>query len=163
MKNLLLVLLFVSVCNISRAQLKVTKLCPEFIVNILEGNVNGIEPNHSAAIVKKEFPCYTSEIPEADSSRCGGILSYQDKDIYFYTGRDYIQIGPKFKGKLSLPLMGAARSSLFRTLGHASIKDVSWDAFKTQYGILILHYNSAAKVNLIQFSKKSAETIRLCE
>lgn len=163
MKNLFLVLIFISVCKFSTAQLKVTKLCPEFTVNILEGNVNGIEPNHSAAIVKKEFPCYTSEIPEADSSRCGGIVAYQDKDIYFYTGRDYIQVGPKFKGKMSLPLMGAARSSLFRTLGHASIKDAGWDAFQTQYGILILHYSPAGKVNLIQFSKKSAETIKLCE
>ena len=163
MKNLLLSLLFISLCHISLAQLKVTKLCPEMTVNILEGNVNGIEPNHSAAIIKKEFPCYTSEAPEADSSRCGGILSYQDKDIYFYTGRDYIQVGPKFKGKLSLPLMGAARNSLFRTLGHPTIKDVSWDAFQTQYGILILHYSSAGKVNLIQISKKSAETIKLCE
>lgn len=163
MKNLLFVLLFCVAGFFTNAQLKVTKLCPELTVNILEGNVNGIEPNHSSAIVKKEFPCYTSEEPETDSSRCGGIVSYKDRDIYFYTGRDYIQVGPKFKGKLSLPLMGAARNSLFRTLGHPTVKDAGWDAFQTRYGILILHYSSGGKVNLIQFSKKSAETIKLCE
>ena len=39
--------------------------------------------------------------------KCGGGVFYKAQDIYFYTGRDYVEIGPKFKGKLSWPLMGA--------------------------------------------------------
>ncbi len=52
---------------------------------------------------------------------------------------------------------------LFKWLGHAKIKDVNWDAFETAYGILILYYDKAGKVNKIQFSNQSAETIKLCQ
>lgn len=145
------------------AQLKTTVVCPEMVVNILQGHVNGLDPDFTVGQIKKTLPCFSSEEPESDSSRCGGLLSYKDQDIYFYTGRDYIEIREKFKGKLSLPLMGADRSSLFKWLGYPKIKDVDWDAFGTAYGILVLHYNKAGKINLIQFSKKSAETLKLCE
>jgi hypothetical protein len=59
--------------------------------------------------------------------------------------------------------MGASRTSLFKWLGNPKIKDVNWDAYTTQYGILILYYTKAGKVNKIQFSTKSTETINLCE
>ena len=65
--------------------------------------------------------------------------------MYFYTDRDYVEIGPNFKGKLSVPLMGAARSSLFKIFGNPMIKDVKWDHFQTSYGILILYYDDASK------------------
>jgi len=60
-------------------------------------------------------------------------------------------------------MMGASRSSLFNWLGFPKIKDVSWDAFQTKYGILILYYNKAGKVNKLQLSSKSTDTIKLCE
>src|SRR5664279_2497914 len=110
MKSLFLCLLFITIVANVSAQLKTTPLCPELVVNIREGNVNGIQPNFTAGQIMKEFPCFTSEEPENDSSKCGGLISYKDKDIYFYTGRDYIEIGENFKGKLSLPMMGAARN-----------------------------------------------------
>ena len=94
---------------------------------------------------------------------CGGLISYKDKDIYFYTTKAYIEIREKFKGKLSIPLMGAARSGLFKILGHPKIKDVTWDAFQTKYGVLILYYNKASRINKIQFSRKTTDTIQLCE
>jgi hypothetical protein len=58
--------------------------------------------------------------------------------------------------------MGTVRGSLFRTLGHPKIKDVTWDAFQTEYGTLILYYNKANKVNRIQFSSKPTDYIQLC-
>ena len=163
MKNLFCLLLFVVIVDNAAAQLKTTPVCPVLNVDILEGNVNGIEPNFYATDIKKAFPCFTAEEPETASSKCGGLISYKDKDIYFYTTRGYIEIREKFKGKLSVPLMGAARSSLFKLLGHPKIKDVNWDAFQTKYGILVLHYNKTGKINLIQFSKKTTDTINLCE
>ena len=81
----------------------------------------------------------------------------------FYTTRNYVEIGPAFKGTLSIPLMGASRDGLFKWLGNPAIKDVNWDAFQTSYGILILNYNAAAKVNKIQFATESANNIKLCE
>ncbi len=163
MKNLLLFLAGSLFIGGAAGQLKTTAVCNPFIVDILGGKVSGVEPGYTQSQVKEVFPCFTSEEPETSSSKCGGYIFYKDKDIYFYTGRDYIEIGEKFKGKISLPLMGAARNSLFKMLGNPRIKDVSWDAFQTQYGTLILYYNKASRINKIQFSTKSTANIKLCE
>jgi hypothetical protein len=148
----------------SNAQLKTTKICATFSVDVLSGRVNNaVEANSTQGQVKQNLPCFTSEEPENKSSACGGGIFYNDKGIYFYTGRDYIEIRENFKGKLSIPLMGSARNSLFKTLGNPKIKDVSWDAYTTRYGILILYYNKANKVNKIQLSTMTAESINLCQ
>jgi hypothetical protein len=131
-------------------------------VDLLNGKVNGAEPDFTPGQVKGLLPCFTSEEEESKESQCGGGVFYKDKDLYFYTGRDYIEIREKFNGKLSIPIMGAARTSLFKWLGHPKIKDANWDVFSTSYGILIINYNKANKVNKIQFSIKSVETLNLC-
>lgn len=145
------------------AQLKTSPVCPSFTVDILGGKVNGLKPSSTTGEIKKLFPCFSSSEEEQSSSKCGGSIFYNDKDIYFYTGRDYIEIKEKFKGKLSLPLMGASRSSLFKWLGHPKIKDISWDAFQTEYGTLVLYYNKTNKVSKIQFSTRNSEAMTLCE
>ena len=146
------------------AQLKTTPICPAINIDILDGIINrGIVPTSTVGQIKMKFPCFTGFEEEGTSAKCGAGVFYKDKDIFFYTTRDYIEIGPAFKGKLSLPLLGAPRNGLFKLLGKPQIKDVSWDAFQTAYGVLILYYNKAAKVNKIQFSSRSANTIELCE
>jgi len=142
------------------AQLKTTPVCPALYVDILDGKVNLLTPNSTAGEVKKALPCFTST---EDNGSCGTTVYYKDKDLFFYPSRNYIEIREKFKGRLSIPLMGASRNGLFKWLGLPKIKDVKWDAFQTQYGILILYYNGANKVNKIQFSTKNAETINLCQ
>lgn len=157
-------LLAISLAAVSlQAQLKRTTSCPAITVDVLDGRFNGLRITDNVAQVKSKLPCFTSAENESATAKCGGGVFYKDRDIYFYTGRDYVEIGPKFKGKLSVPLMGASRGSLFKWLGNPAIKEVKWDAFTTAYGILILYYNSARKVNKIQLSTQSAETIQLCE
>jgi hypothetical protein len=146
-----------------QAQLKRTATCPPVAVDVLDGRINGLRITDNPAQVKTKLPCFTSAEDESSTAKCGGGVYYKDRDIYFYTGRDYVEIGPKFKGKLSVPLMGASRGSLFKWLGHPKIKEAKWDAFTTAYGILILYYNSAKKVNKVQLSTKSEDTIQLCE
>ena len=163
MKNLLCSFLFIASCTNVSAQLKAAVVCPDIVVNVLEGNVNGLNPDFTAGQIKKTLPCFSAEIPETDSAKCGGILEYKDKGITFFTGRDYVEVSENFKGKMSIPLMGAARGSLFQWLGHPKIKDTDWDAYATAYGILVVRYNKAGKINMIQFSKKTAETLKLCE
>ena len=164
MKAFIASLFFLLSCTVTSAQLKTTPICPVISIDILDGIVNGaIVPTSTVGQIKLKFPCFTSFEEEGNSSKCGGGVFYKDKDIYFYTGRDYVEIGPAFKGKLSIPLIGASRNGLFKWLGQPQIKDVSWDAFKTAYGVLILYYNKAAKVNKIQFSTQMANTIQLCE
>jgi hypothetical protein len=161
----IILILFAGILSLQQsfAQLKTTPTCPIFVVDVLEGTVNESLFTYSGmAEIEKKFPCYSSAKDETNGSTCGGVF-YKEKDIYFYTERDYIEIGEHFKGKLSLPLIGASRSSLFSQLGNPQIKDVSWDAYQTKYGILILYYNKAGKINKIQFSNRSTESIKLCE
>ena len=145
-----------------QAQIKTTVACPEFSIDILDGKINSLSIKANNAQIKSMFPCFSSAEDEA-SAGCGTSVFYKEKDIYFYTERNYIEIGPGYKGKLTLPLMGAARNSLFKWLGNPKLKDPGWDVFQTSYGILILYYNKAGKVNKIQLSVKSPETIKLCE
>ncbi len=164
MKIIITTLSALFLCAVASAQLKTTPKCPAIEINILDGIVNGnILPTSTVGFIKNALPCFTSFEEEGTTAKCGGGVFYKDKDVYFYTSRDYIEIGPEFKGKLSVPLMGALRSGLFKWLGSPQIKDVSWDAFQTSYGILILYYNKESKVNKIQFSTQSASSIKLCE
>lgn len=145
------------------AQLKPTSVCPEFVIDILDGRIGELDPRSTIGQIKAKYPCYTSLENESDIAPCGGGIYYKDRDIYFYTGRDYVEIGPGFKGKLSLPLIGAARGSFFKILGNPMIKDLNWDAYQTAYGILLLYFNKSNKVNKIRFSTEKAGSIRLCE
>lgn len=152
------------ICAIASAQLKRTVVCPEFSIDILGGRVNGdIIPESTNGQIMLKFPCFTSEEKVATTAKCGAGVFYKDRDVSFYTDRNYIEIGPSFKGKMSPQLLGVSRNNLFKLLGSPQIKDVNWDAFQTMYGILILYYDKASKVNKIQFSSENSNTIRLCE
>lgn len=147
-------------------QLKATVKCPDLYVDVLNGTVNGQKPNYGRAEIKDKFPCNAIAMDESQDAKCGGGVFLKEKDLYFYTKRHYIEIGPKFTGKFSTPVMGTKRGSLFKTLGNPKIKDDLWDAYDTQYGTLILHYDvkgPAGKVKLIQMSTESTDTIQLCE
>ena len=163
MKKIFLILAGIFSMNAARPQLKTTPLCPTFVVDILDGQVNELYPNSTLGEIKSKLPCFSGTEEETPGTQCGGGVFYKDKDIYFYTGRDYVEIREKFKGRLTIPLMGAARSSLFKWLGHPKIKDVTWDAFQMAYGTLVLYYNKAGKINKIQFSTKPSEALSLCD
>lgn len=148
--------------HVVNAQLKATTVCPAFTIDILDGKVNELYPSSTTGEIKSKLPCFSSTEEETAGAKCGGGVFYKDKDIFFYTGRDYVEIGEKFKGKLSIPLMGASRNNLFKWLGHPKIKDLNWDAFQMAYGTLVLYYKGG-KVSKLQFSTKSSETLSLCE
>jgi len=162
MKNYLLI----AICMVSlaaNAQLKTTPICPALSVDVLGGRVNELPINSTVGQVKLKLPCFSSAEDESATAKCGGGVFFKDKDLYFFTERDYIEIGPNFKGKLSLPLMGAARTGLFKWLGHPKIKDVNWDAYTTEYGLMILYFTKAGKINKIQMTNRSPEMIKLCD
>lgn len=165
-KRILLAALCMSFLSVSVAQLKAKVKCPDFYVDILNGTVNDIKPSYTPNEIKEKFPCFTSAEEEGESVKCGGGIYFKDKDIYFYTRRDYIEVGPKFQGKTSFLLLGTKRNSLFKTLGNPKIKDDLWDAYEMQYGTLVLHYDvagSAGKVSYFQFSTLGTELLNLCE
>jgi hypothetical protein len=164
MKRILLMLTVIAFAQLVQAQLKTSApICPTFSVDVLEGKINNdLSTKSTLGEVKTTFPCFTELVEEPTATQCSGVF-YKDKDIYFYSDRGYFEIREKFKGKLSLPLMGASRSSLFKWLGYPKMKDVNWDAFQTKYGILITYYNKAGKINKMQLSSRSTDTIKLCE
>ncbi len=111
MKNIILIAGCMAFSITMQAQLKTTANCPTFNVDILDGKVNELLVSSTVGQIKAKLPCFTSAENESDSAKCGGGVFFKDKDIYFYTNRDYIEIGPHFKGKLSIPLMGANRNA----------------------------------------------------
>ena len=163
MRSIFCLFLFLGFYSLGHGQLKAKERCNVFVVDILEGKVNGIKPSYTIGEIKSALPCFTGVDEEGSNTKCGGGVFYKDRDIYFYTQRDYIEIGEKFQGKLSVPLMGAKRGTLFKWLGNPKITDSEWDAYQMAYGTLVLHYNTAGKVKLIQFSSKSMDVLSLCE
>lgn len=159
----MLILASLGFAQISSAQLKTTPICPSFTIDVLDGKINDLRISSTLAEFKKTFPCYSSAEEETADSKCDGGVFYKDKDLYCYTGRDYVEIREKFKGKLSVPLLGAPRNGLYKWLGHPKLKDVDWDAFQTAYGILVVYYNKSGKVNKLVMSTKGTDTLQLCE
>jgi len=148
--------------QLATAQLVAKPVCPPFTVDIMDGSVNGLFPKSAIVEVQTTFPCYTSMVEKDSVTKCAGVF-YSDRDINFYTNRRYIEIGEKFKGKLTPALMGASRGGLFNLLGYPKLKDAGWDAFQMGYGCLVLYYNAAGKINKIQISNKSIDALKLCE
>jgi len=149
-------------------QLKAKVKCPDLVVDVLNGTVNNQKPNYGWAEIKENIPCFTSAVDAESQAKCGAAIFYKDKDLAIYTSirKHYIEVGSKFVGKCSLPILGSKRGSLFKTLGNPKIKDDLWEAYDMQYGILILHFNvagAAGKVVKFQMSTESSETIELCE
>ena len=163
MKNVFLLFFALSLMAGAQAQLKVKTTCAALYVDILDGKVNGMKADATQNDIKDKLPCFTSSEEEGTAAKCGSGVFYKDKDIYFYTQRDYVEIGEKFQGKLSIPIMGANRNTLFKWLGNPKLKDTNWDAYVMNYGTLVLHYTPAGKVKQIQFSTKGTDLLQLCE
>jgi len=155
-----------SILSVGMGQLKAKVKCPDFYVDVLNGTVNELKPSNTQNEIKDKFPCFTSAEDESPTAKCGGGIFYKDKDIFFYTKRKYVEVGPKFVGKISIPLLGTRRGSLFTKLGNPKIKDDLWDAYEMQYGTLVLHYDvagAAGKVKFFQFSTLGTDGLNLCE
>jgi hypothetical protein len=163
MKFFVFVLAAVISISSANAQLKAAAACPPMKIDILEGTINNkLYCTSTSGEVQKLFPCFTSVVEETNGTTCGGVI-YKDKDIAFYTERDYIEIGAGFKGTLEPAIMGGNRTQLFKLLGNPKIKDATWEAYQTKYGILVLYFDANSRINKIQISSKSADSIKLCE
>lgn len=166
MKQLLSVAFFMSILSAGMGQLKAKVKCPDLYVDVLNGTVNDIKPSNTQNEIKEKFPCFTSAEDESESAKCGGGIFFKDKDLFFYTRRKYVEVGPRFIGKTSLPLLGTKRGTLFTKLGNPKIKDDLWDAYEMQYGTLVLHYDVAGaggKVKFFQFSTLGTDELNLCQ
>ena len=166
MKRLFSLLLFMGLVTVGMGQLKAKVICPDFYVDVLDGTVNGLKPSNTQNEIKEKFPCFTSAVEESAEAKCGGGIFFKTKDLFFYTKRKYVEVGPKFIGKTSIPLLGTKRGTLYGRLGNPKIKDDTWEAYEMQYGTLVLHFDVAGangKVKFFQFSTLGADGLNLCE
>ena len=163
MKRLILLAILLFGILSVQAQLKVKAKCDEFYIDVLSGTVNDARPDYTPGQIKTKMPCFSSSDDEGSTSKCGASVFYKDRDVYFYTDRDYIEIGEKFKGRMSVALIGMLRKAVVKYFGQPMLKDDSWDAFQTSYGLAVLHYNKLGKVNLIQLTTKNSANLQLCE
>lgn len=160
-KYSLLALAFAACLQVN-AQLVKKNDCGVIAVDIYKGWINEVKPNSDPEQIKANLPCYTLFENESNENKCGGGIYYADKDFKFFIQRDYLVIGEKFKGKLSIPLLGAKQDDLFPWLGNPKLKDANWEAYQMSYGILIVYYNAKKLVNKIIISTKSVDEIDLC-
>ena len=155
-----------SLLSVGMGQLKAKVECPDLYVDVLNGTVNDLKPSYTQLEIKEKFPCFTSAEDETADAKCGGGIYFKDKDLYFYTRRKYVEVGAKFIGKTSIPILGTKRNSLFTKLGNPKIKDDLWDAYEMQYGTLVLHFDvagAAGKVKYFQFSTLGTDELNLCQ
>ena len=163
MKQLFFILFLTTIVIATKAQLVVKTKCDAFVIDVIDGKINGLKPNARFSEIKDKFPCFSSTEAEGGTAKCGASIFYAEKGVFFYTDRDYIEIKEKFQGKFTTPVMGSARNSLFKILGNPKLKDDNWDAYEMSYGTLVLHYNKAGKVNLVQIASRGTEALSLCD
>jgi hypothetical protein len=162
MKKTFFVMACLATSHFAMAQLQTTPYCPAISVDVLDGSVNKLYPESPYQEIKNKLPCFSQAIDEPSTTGCAGVF-FKDKGIDFYTYRDYIEITEAFKGKMSLPILGAQRNSLFKWLGLPKVKDNSWEAYQMQHGMIVVYFDAGGKVNKMLISSKSPETLRVCE
>lgn len=139
--------------------------CDNIIADFTTGRVNGLKPTASMSSVKKKLPCFTGESTEGGNVNCGGGVFYLNHDIYFYTGRNYIEIRDKFAGRTEPPLLGISRKDITTKLGAADIEIDGGRVliYKKPYGSLRLLFNMDGRCIEIGIHSSSPEKVELCE
>lgn len=162
MKYAFLLLAMLSVSLITVAQLKTKPDCGVITVDVYKGWINEAKPNADPEQIKAKLPCFTSADKEGNESGCGGGVYYDDKGICFYVQRDYVVITDAFKGKFTVPVLGAKSDDLFVRFGNPKVKDANWEAYQMAFGIMIVYYNMKGVINKVILSTKSTDEIDLC-
>ncbi|UPT66056.1 MAG: hypothetical protein M0D57_16400 [Sphingobacteriales bacterium JAD_PAG50586_3] len=139
--------------------------CDNIIADLYTGRVNGLKPTTSMSAVKKKLPCFTGESTEGGNVNCGGGVFYLNNDIYFYTGRNYIELRDKFSGRTEPALLGTQRRDAVTKLG---VADIEIDGgrvliYKKPYGSLRLLFNMEGRCIEIGIHDSSPDKVELCE
>ncbi len=139
--------------------------CPQLDVNIKNGTVNGLAPTVTMAELKKVLPCFTAESEEGTGMNCGGGVFYSKHDIYFYTGRDYIELRSGFKGQVSVSVLGQSKEAVTSVLGkiRKELQDGSYlyCFYKTNYGCLVVKFGNGKAEKLMMWAKPVKDVV-LC-
>jgi hypothetical protein len=142
-------------------------------LNLKKGHLNKIKPTASFAAVKEALPCFTGETEEGVDYNCGGGVFYLNHDMFFYTGRDYIEVRAGFGGKISEDLLAKTEEEILALKGQPDLIPVYEDKkgwgfevdkvylYKTRYGALQINFDpeSGKSVKLSVHSNAPEEVI----
>ena len=164
-KLLLLAILFVTTNTFAQ---KTTKKCPPLKLDLLTGKLNGLLPSATQAQVKKKLPCFTGDSEDGGDFNCGGGVFFLKNDIFFYTGKDFIEIRSKFKGTISTPLLGLTETEATTVLKKEIIRTVDnegenekYNFYKTVYGCIVICVKEDKVIKIDLYAKPAAD-VELC-
>ena len=80
------------------------------MVNLKRGTVNKLKLTASQDEVKAALPFSSGDTGEGSDFNCGGGVFFLTNSFFFYTGKDHVEFREKFKGKLSVAVLGVAKS-----------------------------------------------------
>lgn len=162
MKRILCLLLVLAFVQRGMAQ-----TCDNLVADLKKGTLNGLKPKASQADVKKHFPCFTGDSEEGGDFNCGGGVFFLNHDFFCYTGNDYIEIRKKFKGKLSVPVLGLSQAAAVQQLGLGKVvrqeehSGKTYVFLKTRYGCLVLTLEDDVVLKVGMYAKP-AKSVELC-
>lgn len=145
-----------------------TQNCDNIMVNLKQGTINKLKLTASQDEVKAALPCSTGDTEEGSDFNCGGGVFFLNNSFFFYTGKDYVEFRQKFKGKLSVAVLGVtklaaiAKLKLGKPIRTEKQEDGREDLFfKTTYGCIRLELAKGKVVTVAMHAVKAKE-VELC-
>jgi hypothetical protein len=142
--------------------------CDELVANLAKGTLNGLKPGAAMEAVKEKLPCFTGDSEEGGAFNCGGGVFYLNHDFFYYTGNDYIELRSKFKGKVSVQVLGLTKAAAIkkmkvfgRVVRTQKNGNQSFLFFKTSYGCICLTLEDGSVKKLGMYNKPAAK-VELC-
>ena len=80
--------------------------CDKLVFDLESATLNGLPPTATMADVKAQFPCSTGESSERSAFNYGGGVFFLKHGMFFYTGRDFIEVRRPFAGEVVPAVLG---------------------------------------------------------
>jgi len=114
--------------------------CNNLTFDLDTGMLNNVPPTVSQEEVKSVFPCSTGSSPDGESYNYGGGVFFGNHSFFFYTGKDFIEVRDKFRGVVSIPLLGTDQSTIQQELGQPQRELENIWLFGRSYGCLRVEF-----------------------
>ena len=107
-----------------------------------------------------QLPCYTGSTPECDCSiNHGGGVFFSNDNFYIYTKKDFMEFRENFTGKTNDDIYNKTKGQIIGLYGKPLIEVQGSILYTTDYGCLILHFNSFRVSGIEIYSRNSCLSI----
>jgi hypothetical protein len=143
-------------------QNSISQNCEVVSIDVKKGTVNNINPKSTQQEVIKTFPCKTGQTADGSSINCGGGVFYSNLNIYFYTGKDNINVRKGYKGKCTIDVLDKNEKELTKIFGIPDgdlIDDekTKYTFYKTSYGCIVFIIKDGKSTEFFMYGKNSEE------